>query len=114
MHRHTFPKSEHLLKRWEFLRVFDHKNRYAGGCLILHVLPRQPERKIGIIVTRKIGNAVNRNRARRLIKETYRLHKHLLPETVHLVITARPAISGLPYQDVETALLALYRQAKLL
>ena len=114
MRYHIFPKSEHLLKKWEFLRVFSHKSKYTGCCLILHVLPRQPERKIGIIVTRKIGNAVKRNRAKRLIKESYRLNRYRLPETVHLIVSARPETNNLKYKDIETTLLALCRQAKLL
>lgn len=108
MQRYTFPKSERLLKKWEFQRVFAENKKYAGKFLVLYILPNQPDRKAGIIASRKIGNAVKRNRIKRLIREAYRLNKNLLPNNIHLVITAKQGISKLKYKDVEEDLREIY------
>lgn len=111
---YTFPKQERLLKKWEFQRVYSENKKYAGSYLIIHILPYQSSRKAGIIVHRKIGNAVKRNRAKRLIREAYRLNKHLLPNNLHIVITARPEINGLKYKNVEEDMLKICKEAELL
>lgn len=108
MHRYTFPKTEHLLKKWEFERIFNENKKYTGKYLILHILQNQPNRKVGILVSRKIGNAVKRNRIKRLIREAYRLNRHLLSSSIHLVITPRHDISKLKYKDIDEDLLEIY------
>lgn len=108
MQRYTFPKTEHLLKRWEFQRIFSENKKYTGRYLTLHTLLNQPNRKVGILVSRKIGIAVKRNRIKRLIREAYRLNKHLLPNNIHLIITPRHDISKLTYKDIEEDLLEIY------
>lgn len=109
--RFTFPKKEQLLKRWELLRVFNENKKYTGRYTILHVLPNQPHRKVGIIVSSKLGNAVKRNRMKRLIREAYRLNKNLLPLNVYLIISGKLFINGLKYTELEKDLLNLYKEA---
>ena len=58
-----------------------------------------------------MGNAVTRNRARRLLREVYRLQKTKLKQNIRLVLIARSAINGKPYREVETAMLDLFRAA---
>lgn len=111
---YTFPRSEHLKKKWEFLRVYTEKEKYSGNLLILRVLRNQSDRKAGIIVSRKIGIAVKRNRIKRLIREAYRLNKNLLPPGIHLVITAKSDFSDLKCVTVEEELIRLYKEAGLL
>lgn len=114
MQRYTFPKKERLLKRWEFLRVYIENKKYTGRYLILHILLNQPDRKTGIIVSRKLGKAIRRNRIKRLIREAYRLNKHILSDNLHLVITAKLGINNLKYKEVEKDLLSLYKKAGLI
>jgi len=114
MHLYKFPKNEHLKKKWEFLRVYAGNEKYTGRFLILHLLKNQTDRKAGILVPKKAGNAVKRNRIKRLIREAYRLNKNNIPSTVHLVISAKPDIKILKYSEVEKELLALYKDAGLL
>lgn len=114
MQRYKFPKTEHLTKRWEFLRVYAGNEKYIGESVVLHVLRNQPDRKAGILVSKKTGIAVKRNRIKRLIREAYRLNKNLLQPDIHLVITAKPDIKELKYKAIEEDILKLYKKAKLL
>lgn len=113
MQQYSFPKKEHLLKKWEFQRVYSENKKYTGLYLTLHILQNQPDRKVGIIVSSKICNSVKRNRIKRLIREAYRLNKNLLPRDIHLVITAKFDIHDLKYTDVEKDLLNLYKDSGL-
>lgn len=112
MERYTFPKSERLLKKGEFLRVYSQGKKRQGQYLILYILNKQPSRKIGISVSKKTGNAVKRNRAKRLIREAYRLNKDSLSNNIHLVIAAKPEIKGLGFKEVENDFLGLVRKTK--
>jgi ribonuclease P protein component len=75
--------------------------------------PEQP-RAAGFVTSRKIGNAVARNRARRLLREAYRLNQFKLREHFQIVMIARTAINGKTRHDVEASLLAIGREAGLL
>jgi ribonuclease P protein component len=68
-------------------------------------------RAIGVVTSRKIGNAVARNRARRLLREAYRLNKHKLKSNLQIVMVARAAIRGKRLQEIEACLLDLFRGA---
>ncbi len=86
------------------------------GCLIANWLrlPEGSRSRLGLVTTRKIGGAVQRNRARRLLREAFRLHQHDLGAAVDLVLIARPSISGKDYAGVEKDFLTTVRKAGLL
>ncbi len=111
----SFPKSQHLLRPSQFQRVYDNGRRYHGSLAVAHVLPAPDQpRVIGIVTSRKVGNAVARNRARRLIREAYRLNQHQLQGHVQIVMVARNSINGKKRHDVEACLRDLFRSAGLL
>lgn len=90
--------------------------RYTLGCLIanFHKLPSGSDSHLGVITSSRVGNAVLRNRARRLLREAYRLHQHELKEPLDLVLVARPSIAGKRFKDVERDFLTTLRKARLL
>ena len=65
------------------------------------------------MTSKKIGGAVVRSRARRLLRECFRLHQREIARPVDLVLVARPSIAGKKLADVESDLLRVLRQARL-
>ena len=100
----------------DFARVREQGQRLALGCLIAnwHRLPDGTSPKLGVVTSRRIGNAVARSRARRLLRESFRLHQHELSRPVELVLVARHSIAGCDFAEVEKDFLAALNRAGLL
>jgi ribonuclease P protein component len=100
----------------DFAAVRQQGQRLVNGCLIANwkTLPPGTKARVGIITSRKLGPAVARNRARRLLRETFRLHQHDLFLPVTLLLVATPSIVGKRLADVERDFLTAMRRAKLL
>jgi ribonuclease P protein component len=113
--RLLFPRSSRLKLPGEFARAKAQGRRLVCGCLIANVLPRLPSQtsRLGVVTSKKIGNAVARSRARRLLRECFRLHQRDLARPVDLVLVARPSIAGKKLADVEKDLMGVLRQARL-
>ncbi|MBF0417116.1 MAG: ribonuclease P protein component [Magnetococcales bacterium] len=86
-----FPKSARLLVSGEFQRVMSRGRRIATRFFTLLTLPVQSAHmRLGITVSRKVGNAVQRTRVKRLIREQFRLHRPRLATGFDCVIIAKP------------------------
>lgn len=69
-----------------------------------------PTARLGITVTRKIGNAVHRNRVKRSVREAFRKKRGILPEGISLVVIARDGSPRLAAREVEAELEPVFRQ----
>ena len=71
------PKDDRLRKRADFLRVYENGKRFEGRFMTVFILPSErPNQRLGVTATKKaIGNAVMRNRAKRLLRESFRLSR---------------------------------------
>jgi ribonuclease P protein component len=88
---YTFPRKHRLSKREEYRRVFDARVREARGALVVYALPNGLSHpRFGISLSRAVGNAVRRNRIKRLLRESFRLHQYDLPVGYDFVVTVRP------------------------
>jgi len=109
-------RASRLLQNRDFARVRQQGERLALGCLIAnwHRLPDGATPKLGVVTSRKVGGAVERSRARRLLRESFRQHQHELARPVELVLVARPSIAGRDFARVEKDFLAALGRAGLL
>jgi ribonuclease P protein component len=87
----AFPKSHHLRSPREFDAVYAAKTREARGPVTVYAKPNGLSHpRLGLSVSRKVGNAVKRNRIRRRLREAMRLMQHDFPAGYDLVIVVRP------------------------
>ena len=89
-----------LSRSGDFERVFREGHSHGNRYLVLYAFPRpdpSPERplRLGISVGRKIGNAVQRNRVKRVLREIFWAASEQLPDGHDFVLVARPDIAGL-------------------
>jgi len=110
------PQSMRLKQRRDFTELKQKGQRLAAGCLIANwtASPAGAGSRLGVITGRKLGSAVTRSRARRLLRETFRLHQHDLRQPVTMVLVARSSILGKQRAEVERDFLSALRKAKLL
>ncbi|MBN2505185.1 MAG: ribonuclease P protein component [Verrucomicrobia bacterium] len=111
----TLRRRQRLKSGRDFLRVKAQGRRMAHGCLIANwlVLPPGSASRLGVVTGRALGGAVVRNRARRLLRETYRRHRHELRQPVDLVLVARSSIVGRKLAEVEKDYLEVLQRARL-
>ncbi len=105
-----------LAQSCDFARLRQQGERLAQGCLIANwnKLPAGRASRLGVVTSRKIGGAVQRSRARRLLRESFRQHQHEFAQPVELVLVARNSIAGKGFADVERDFLAALNRAGLL
>ncbi len=90
--RFTFRPHEHLRRSADFRRVYDYRRSVADGWLIVYGAPNGlPYLRLGLSVSRKFGNAVQRNRLRRLYREAFRLTREQMTTGLDLILIPRQA-----------------------
>ena len=103
--------SESLKKNKDFQTVYQNGTSKANRCLVVYILRNQCNKnRLGIAVSKKVGNSVVRHRITRLIRESYRLNEYLLESGLDIVVIARGAARGRTYHEIESALLRLLRK----
>ncbi|HEY1788570.1 MAG TPA: ribonuclease P protein component [Verrucomicrobiae bacterium] len=114
--RLRLPRGSRVTQNRDFLRIRQQGERLAQGCLVANwnFLPEGAGPKLGVVTSRKIGGAVQRTRARRLLRESFRLHQHDFAKPVEIILVARNSIVGKQFADVEKDFLTTLRRAGLL
>lgn len=103
-----------LKNKKEFDNVFNKKNSYANKYLVMYITKNNIDNnRLGIIVSKKVGNSVVRHRITRIIRECYRLNFKNIKIGYDIVIIARESIVDKSYFDVESALIHLLKLHKI-
>jgi ribonuclease P protein component len=100
----TLGKDKRIKYGRDFKRIRELGSRLSVGSLILNWLetPDAKTSRVGVVVSRKIGGAVKRNRVRRLLREVFRLHQHELCRPVDIVLIAKPSIAEKNFRQIES------------
>lgn len=102
--------SESLKKNRDFQSVYRKGKSYGNKYLVMYLLPNQTEsNRIGISVSKKVGNSIVRHHLTRLIRESYRLHEENFQIGYDMVVVARTAAKDRTYHEIESALIHLGR-----
>jgi ribonuclease P protein component len=111
--RSTLGRDRRIRCSRDFARIRQAGRRLAHGTLVANwaVLPVGTTSRVGVITSRKVGNAVERSRARRLLRESFRRHQHELAGPLDMVLVARPSIAGKTFAQVEQDFLTAARKA---
>nr|WP_302599250.1 ribonuclease P protein component [uncultured Cellulosilyticum sp.] len=104
--------AESLKKNYEFRVVYRRGKSFANKYLVVYKLKNnKSNNRLGISVSKKVGNSVVRSRTTRLIRESYRLNEEYIEKQGwDFVIVARSNANGASYQDISSALIHLLKQ----
>ncbi len=97
-----------IKKNSDFQKIYQSGKSYANRQLVMYVKRAgQPDQRIGISVSKKVGNSVVRHRLTRLLRECFRLNKNILTTGLDIVVVVRPAAKEVNYKTIERAFLHL-------
>lgn len=100
--------SESLKKNQSFRTVYQKGKSMANRNLVMYVMENGTRcNRIGISVSKKVGNSIVRHHLTRLIRESYRLHEEMFNSGLDIVIIARVNAKNASYKDIEKAMLHL-------
>lgn len=100
--------SESLKKNSDFQKVYRQGKSYANRYLVMYVLENHTEgNRLGISVSKKVGNSVIRHHLTRLIRESYRLHEDMFNSGLDMVVVTRKNAVNCSCQEITSALLHL-------
>ena len=107
--------SESLKKNRDFQFIYRNGKSFGNRYLVMYVYPRDTgKNRLGISVSKKVGNSIMRHRLTRLIRESYRLNEEKFVGGLDLIVIARPGAKGRNFFEIESALLHLAGKANVL
>ena len=112
---YELPKSSIISNKFEFNRVYNKGRSYVNHMMIIHVINSDSVKgKVGFAVGKKIGNAVVRNRIKRLMREAYRISQHEINQNISMILIARKPLADVKSNEVQKAFINLCKKAKIL
>jgi ribonuclease P protein component len=113
--KRKFRRSFRLKKRREFERVYRNGKKYWNKTFVVYILPNKTNiTRLGLTVSKKVGNSVKRNRVKRLIRESFRLSQEQILPGYDIVVIAQPRAYSLKYKQLQSELLSLLRRGGIL
>ena len=105
-----YKDAESLKKNRDFQLVYKTGTSYVNKYLVMYAKENQLEKnRIGISVSKKVGNSVVRHRLCRLVRESYRLHEDVFRRGFDIVVVARVSAKERTFREIESAFLHLGR-----
>ncbi|HLR21681.1 MAG TPA: ribonuclease P protein component [Tissierellaceae bacterium] len=106
-------KRYRLRKNIEFRKIYDHGKNYWNRNLVLYVKRNKLKKtRVGYTITKKVGNAVTRNRLRRRMKEIYRLNYSDIKEGYDLIFICKKNTVNLSYKELESSMVHIMKMAR--
>jgi len=100
--------SESLKKNHQFRFVYKNGRSYANKYLVMYVMENGTDKnRIGISVSKKVGNSVVRHHITRLVREGYRLHENIFNSGLDIVIVSRVNAASADFFDIGKSILHL-------
>lgn len=108
-------KIETLKSNMEFNKVYSKGKNYWNRNLILYVRKNDSENtRVGYSITKKVGNAITRNKIRRRLKEIHRLYIFNIKKGYDLIVIPKKNVVDLSYKELESAVLHIFKLAGIL
>ena len=102
--------TEGLKNSSDFSKVYKEGRSKANRYLVMYVRENGSEKnRLGVSISKKVGNSVYRHYFKRCVKESYRLHEKMFNSGLDIVVLARTGAKGIKYRDIESALMHLMR-----
>jgi ribonuclease P protein component len=98
----SFNKSHRLLKNAQFQYAYRRGRSYSHQSMVLIVAKSRGKTRVGFSVGKKVGNSVKRSRAKRLLRESYRLQRPMLRSGLSLIFVAKAPLLETPFAQVQT------------
>ena len=113
-----FLAAQHLRTRADFDRPRREGFRADCGAFIMRIYPPREgapagQRRLGVIASRKVGNAVTRNRAKRRMREIFRLNQECLPPACDILIIIRSQFDQLTFAELQERYLRTAKKCRL-
>ena len=106
--------SESLKKNKDFQNVYKKGRSLANTCLVMYILKNgQDKNRLGISVSKKVGNSVVRHHLTRLVRESYRLSEEHFRCGYDIVVIGRTGAKDKNYHEIESALIHLGKLHKI-
>lgn len=107
--------SESIKKNSDFQNIYRNGISYANKYLVMYIRENELDRnRLGISVSKKVGNSVVRHRIKRLISESYRLNEDMFNSGLDIVVIARVGAKGKSYKEIKDAIIHLGKIHKIL
>ncbi len=103
-------KTKSVKKNQEYRTIYSTGKSYANKNLVMYMKRNKTEEnRLGISVSKKVGNSVVRHRITRLVRESYRLNEDSILKGLDIVVVARAGAKGKSYFEIENSLLHLMK-----
>lgn len=104
----TFTKTDRIRDKGDFERLKKSPTKFTDGVFLAVILPNDKGFcRLGVAVPKRVGSAVARNRIKRLIRETFRLNRNFLPDSIDLLVIVRKPPDPLTLGEFRTRILSL-------